>query len=73
MSRPNTPPITVPSTMPTHTDIGVSSTVPSQTSSAWRRQSCVSVEEVTPIGLTMMSQVSPIAYSVQMLVGSGER
>ena len=39
---------------------------------AWRRQSWVRVVEVTPIGLTMTSQVSPNRYSVQSPVGSGE-
>jgi len=38
--------------LPSSTGIGVTSTLPPQISSAWRRQSWVSVVEVTPIGLT---------------------
>ena len=58
--------------MPSQTGIRDGSIVPSQTSIAWRRQSWFSVVEVTPIGLTTMSHVSPNWNSVHSSVGAGE-
>ncbi len=64
--------MSVPSRMLSQTGMRVTSTVPSQASSAWLRQSCVSVVEVTPMALTITSHWPPIWYSVQSPVGSGE-
>ena len=72
MRKPNTPPMRVPRRIPSHTGIRVGCTASPQTSIAWRRQSWVRVVEVTPIGLTMMSHVSPNRYSAQSSVGAGE-
>ena len=64
--------MTVPSPIPSQTGMRDTWTESPHCSIAWRRQSWVRVVEVTPIGLTMTSQVSPNRYSVQSPVGSGE-
>ena len=72
MRNPNTPPMRVPRRIPSQTGIRAGCTVSPQTSIAWRRQSWVRVVDVTPIGLTTTSHVSPNRYSVQSSVGTGE-
>ena len=58
--------------MPSQTGIGVTCTLPPQFAIAVARQSWASVVEVTPMALTMTSQVPPIWNSVHSPVGCGD-
>ena len=72
MRKPKTPPMAAPRRIPSQTGIRVGCTAPPHASIAWRRQSWVRVVEVTPIGLTTTSHVSPKRYSAHSSVGAGE-
>ena len=61
-----------PRRIPIQTGIRVGAAAAPHVSIAWRRQSWVRVVEVTPIGLTTTSHVSPKRYSVHSSVGAGE-